>query len=157
MGKSKVDMRQSQKNKCHALIHSAAVAAGAAGTIPIPLSDAIPIGTAQITMIVALGKVFDITISQSAAQCVAGVGLASYAGRTVFTSVVKLVPGIGPFVSGVTAAAITEMLGWVVADDFFRISTGQRPENIQNLDRAVGIYDKYDKKIKPSLYKGRSK
>ena len=29
-----------------------------------------------------------------------------------------------------TAAALTEALGWIIADDFYRISQGNEPENI---------------------------
>lgn len=42
MGKSKVHMPEELKKKCHAAIHSAAVAAGATGAIPIPMADAVP-------------------------------------------------------------------------------------------------------------------
>ena len=139
-------MSKDQKKKCHGIIHTATVAAGAAGAIPIPLSDAIPIGGAQVAMIVGLGKVFDRTISQAVAQSIAGVGLASFVGRTIFTSAAKLIPVAGSIVGGATAAAITEGLGWVIADDFFRIYNNQKPENIQDLDKAIGLYDKYAKK-----------
>lgn len=153
MGKSKVNMSSDEVNKCHAIIHVATVAAGAAGAIPIPMSDVIPIGVIQMAMITSLGKAFDLTISQSAIQGIAGVGMTSYAGHTVFRSVAKLVPGFGSLVGGTTAAVFTEMLGWIIADDFFRMSNGQRPENIQNLDKAVGIYDRYDKKAMQGLPK----
>ena len=56
MGKSKVHMPKSLEKKCHAAIHSAATAAGAAGAIPIPLSDAVPITATQITMIIEIGR-----------------------------------------------------------------------------------------------------
>lgn len=29
-----------------------------------------------------------------------------------------------------TAATLTEALGWIVADDFYRMSNGEEPENI---------------------------
>ena len=29
-----------------------------------------------------------------------------------------------------TAATLTEALGWIVADDFYRMSKGEEPENI---------------------------
>ena len=134
MAKSKVNMPKELSDKCKIAIHAATVAAGAAGAIPIPVADTIPISAAQVTMIVALGKVFDITISESVAKSIITVGLAQTAGRAVVSSAFKMFPGIGTIVGGVisstTAVAITEGLGWLVADDVFRIYSGENPQNI---------------------------
>ena len=133
MSKSKTKMPKELKNKCRAAIHTASVAAGAAGAAPIPIADTIPISAAQVTMVVALGKIFDLTISTSVAKSVIGVGVAQGVGRTLASSL-KAIPGIGTVVGGAicatTAASLTEALGWLVADDFYRISNGEEPENI---------------------------
>ncbi len=116
------------------VIHSATAASAAAGAIPIPMSDAIPITAAQIGMIIALGKEFDITLSDAAAKSILGVGVTQQAGRAVASNLLKAVPGVGTVVGGFigasTAAALTEALGWVIADDFYRMSQGENPENI---------------------------
>lgn len=134
MSKSKVHMPKDLEKKCHLAIHSATTAAAAAGAIPIPMSDAIPITAAQIAMIVQLGKVFGITLSQSAAKSVMNVGIAQSAGRAVAAGLIKAIPGAGTLIGGVisatTAAALTEALGWLVADDFYRMANGEEPENI---------------------------
>ncbi|MCI9428395.1 MAG: GTP-binding protein [Eubacterium sp.] len=134
MRKSKVHMPKELEKKCHIAIHSATAASAAAGAIPIPMSDAIPITAAQIGMVIALGKAFDITLSEAAAKSIMGVGLAQQAGRTVASGVLKMIPGVGTIVGGIvgasTAAALTEALGWIIADDFYRISQGNEPENI---------------------------
>lgn len=134
MRKSKVHMPKELEKKCHIAIHSATAASAAAGAIPIPMSDAIPITAAQIGMVIALGKAFDITLSEAAAKSIMGVGLAQQAGRTVASGVLKMIPGVGTIVGGIvgasTAAALTEALGWTIADDFYRISQGNEPENI---------------------------
>lgn len=134
MSKSKVHMPKNLEKRCHMAIHSASTAAAAAGAIPIPMSDAVPISAAQIGMIIALGKVFDITLSQAAAKSIAGVALTQQAGRAIFANVLKTIPGAGTVVGGVigatTAAALTEALGWIVADDFYRMANGEEPENI---------------------------
>lgn len=133
MSKSKTKMPSDKKNKCGLIIHSASAAAAAAGATPIPVADTIPISAAQVAMIVSLGKVFDLTISNSVAKSVIGVGLAQSVGRTL-ASGLKAIPGIGTVIGGAissaTAASLTEVLGWLVADDFYRISIGQEPENI---------------------------
>lgn len=134
MSKSKVHMPKDLEKKCHIAIHSATTAAAAAGAIPIPMSDAIPITATQIGMIIALGKTFNITLSQAAAKSIAGVGITQQAGRAIVANIFKAIPGIGTVAGGVigatTAAALTEALGWIVADDFYRMANGEEPENI---------------------------
>ena len=134
MRKSKAHMPKEIEKKCHAAIHTAAAGAAAAGAIPLPLSDAVPITASQIAMIVALGKVFGITLSQAAAKSVASVAITQQTGRAVFANILKAIPGagvvVGSVVGATTAATLTEALGWIVADDFFRMANGENPENI---------------------------
>lgn len=79
MGKSKAHMPKELEKKCHVAIHTAT----AAGALPIPMSDAVPITAAQIAMIVALGRAFGIILSESAAKSLVSVGLTQQAGRAV--------------------------------------------------------------------------
>ena len=134
MSKSKVNMPKELKRKCSIIIHSATGASTVAGLIPIPMSDAIPITAAQIGMIIKIGDLFDISLSEAAAKSIAGVALTQQAGRSVASGFLKMIPGVGTLIggmiSGATAAVLTEFLGWVVADDFFRMSQGEDPENI---------------------------
>ena len=129
MGKSKVHMPKELEKKCHIAIHSATTAAAAAGAIPIPMSDAIPITAAQVAMIISLGKVFGISLSQSAAKSIASVVVTQQAGHAIFANILKCIPG-GAVVGATTAATLTEALGWIVADDFYRMSNGEETENI---------------------------
>ena len=134
MSKSKVNMPKELKRKCNIIIHPATGASAVAGLIPIPMSDAIPITVAQIGMIIKIGDLFDISLSEAAAKSIAGVALTQQAGRSVASGLLKMIPGVGTLIGGIisgsTAAALTEFLGWVVADDFFRMSQGEDPENI---------------------------
>lgn len=138
MAKSKTNMPQDKKAKCHAAIHTATAAAIAGGASPIPISDAVVISTAQVGMIVALGKVFGVSISESVAKSIVSVGITQTIGKTVFTNLLKLFPGAnlaGCFIGGAVAGSMTEALGWLVADDFYRISIG---EEAQVLVESVG-------------------
>lgn len=75
---------------------------------------------AQITMIISLGAVFDIPVSKSAAQAIIN-GLAGAAGgRFVSQLLVGWIPVFGNAINATTAASITEMLGWKVAEKFDR-------------------------------------
>lgn len=146
MSRSKVHMSKELKKKCHIAIHSAMSAAAMAGAMPIPMSDAIPITAAQISMIVALGKVFDIRISEAAAKSLMGVGVTQQAGRTIFSNLLKMFPGPGTVAGGIigasTAAVITEVLGWIVADDFYRMLQGEEPENlVETAGELRGAFD----------------
>lgn len=128
MAKTKVTMPDDLKSKCAAVIHTATTAAAAAGVIPIPMADTIPITGAQMTMIMGLAKVFDIPMTQAAAQSILGGTMASQAGRAIFSNIIKGIPGVGTVVGGVisagTSVALTETLGWIVAEDFYKQSIG---------------------------------
>ena len=74
-------MTKSQLTKCNVAIHTASVASGAAGAIPIPVADALPITGAQVLMVIALGKVFDQKITESAAKGLIGAAASTFVGR----------------------------------------------------------------------------
>ena len=146
MNKSKVHMPKNLEKKCHLAIHSATTAAAAAGAIPIPMSDAIPITATQIGMIIQLGKIFGITLSQAAAKSIAGVTLTQQAGRALVANLLKAIPGVGAVLGGAisatTAAVLTEALGWIVADDFYRMANGEEPQNIvEEAEKLKGAFD----------------
>lgn len=103
---------------CHAAIHAAAVGSAAVAFIPIPMADAIPITAAQVSMVVALGMIFDNQMTKSDAQVFLATALAPLAGRALAKNALILVPGVGWAVNGGIAAAITECLGWSVAGEF---------------------------------------
>jgi len=143
---SKVKMDTATRQKCNKIIASAAGAAGPAGGgahfPPIPLADTIPITAAQVGMVIALGKVFDLTISESAAKSVLSIMTAQTVGRAVFANVIKAIPGAGAIVGGVvasaTAGAVTTALGKTVSEDFYKISIGEQPDNISSAAKDIG-------------------
>lgn len=143
MNNSKTNMPSDKKKKCHVIIHVASAAALAAGTIPIPLADTIPISAAQVIMVVNLGKVFDFSISESVAKSIIGVGVAQQVGKSFVKELLKAIgkKTLGPAISGATAASLTELMGWMIADDFYRLSVGEEPqnmtENLKNLKDGI--------------------
>lgn len=106
-------MTKKQIAQCNAAIHTASVAAGASGGIPIPVADAIPITAAQVTMVIALGKIFDQEITSSAAKAAIAAAASTFVGRNL----VKLIPIAGWVVSAAVAAGVTEAIGWTIAVD----------------------------------------
>lgn len=109
-------MNESQIIKCNAAIHTAAAVSAVAGFVPISVADAIPITAAQITMVVALGKIFNVKVTESVAKGMIGAAASTFVGRNF----VKLIPFIGWGVSAAVAAGVTEAIGWMIAVDFAR-------------------------------------
>lgn len=99
-----------------------------------------------MVMIIGLGKVFDLTLPTCAAKSIIGVGVTQQAGRAVVSNFLKMIPGAGTIAGGIigasTAATLTEMLGWVIADDFYRMSQGEEPENI--VESASDLKEAFD-------------
>lgn len=107
-------MSEDQIVKCNLAIHGAAVLSGAAGAVPIPVADAVPITAAQVTMVLGLGKIFGQEITESAAKGLIGAAASTFVGRNL----VKLIPVAGWVVSAAVAAGVTEAIGWTIAVDF---------------------------------------
>jgi uncharacterized protein (DUF697 family) len=120
------NLTNSQALWCHAIIHTASIACAAIGFVPIPVADTIPITGAQVSMVLALGKVFDNEITKSDAQVLLKTLAAPLAGRALAKVGLVFVPGIGWAINGAIAGTVTEALGWTVANDFALKSQQQK-------------------------------
>ena len=113
-------MTDSQLTKCHAIIHAASVTCAGlgGGMAQLPMSDAVPISAAQVTMVIGLGEVFHKAITESGAKAIiAGVSGAAV-GRLISQCLVGWIPVWGNAINAFTAAGITETLGWKIAYQF---------------------------------------
>lgn len=138
-------MTKAQIAKCNMAIHTAAGVSGAVGGIPIPIADALPITAAQVTMVLALGKVFDQKITESAAKGLIGAAASTFVGRNL----VKLVPIAGWVISAAVAAGVTEAIGWTIAIDFantFR-KEWERKRNAVDAADAFAEAEKYKRAV----------
>ncbi|MDE6593369.1 MAG: hypothetical protein K2K57_09965 [Oscillospiraceae bacterium] len=113
-------MTNEQKKKCHAIIHAASVSAAGvgAGLAQIPFSDNAVIVPIQVAMIISLGKVFDLSISESAAMSALTTAAASTVGRGMSQILIGWIPGVGNVINASTAAGVTEAAGWIIANEF---------------------------------------
>jgi len=113
-------MTDEQKEACHVIIHGAATAAGAtgAGLAQLPLTDSAVIIPLQVAMIIALGKVFEIQLTEGAAKGMALAATAALVGRAASQILVGWIPFLGNAINAATAAGITEALGWTIAKEF---------------------------------------
>lgn len=136
-------MTEDQIVKCNLAIHTAATASGAAGAIPIPVADAVPITAAQIAMVLALGKVFEQEITDSAAKGLIGAAASTFVGRNL----VKLIPVAGWIASAAVAAGVTEAIGWTIAVDFANNARREwdRRRNAEEAAQAYAAAEKYKK------------
>ena len=113
-------MTGSQKIKCNAIIHSASTATAVVGggLAQIPTSDNAVITPIQLSMTIALGKVFNVSITQSSAMATIASVSAATIGRAASQVLVGWIPGAGNVINAITAATLTESIGWLIADQF---------------------------------------
>ncbi|MEY8392918.1 hypothetical protein AALA98_16500 [Lachnospiraceae bacterium 45-W7] len=107
--------------KCNAIIHSAAVSAGGvgAGMAQIPCADSTVITPIQIGMVTALGKVFDLHITDGIAKGIIGGFAGAYIGRGLVQITLGWIPGVGNTINTATASGLTEAIGWAAANQFY--------------------------------------
>lgn len=113
-------MTIAQKIKCNAIIHSFSAAAGGIGfgLANIPCSDSVPLVAIQTAMIISLGTVFGVSVSDAATKTIFADTIGTTIGKGVANVVSGWIPGVGNAVNGVTAAGITETIGWIAAKSF---------------------------------------
>ena len=113
-------MNDSQQNKCHAIIHSTAgvCAAIGAGMAQLPGTDSSLIIPIQVRMIISLGAVFDIGLEESTAKATLATATATMVGRGLSQALLGWIPGYGNALNASTAFAVTESIGWAIANDF---------------------------------------
>lgn len=105
--------------KCHGIIHgfTATATAVGAGLAQLPMSDAIALAPIQIGMIMALGRVLGLNLSESTAKGLQANLVGGIVGKTVANALTCWIPGIGNVINGSTAAVVTETMGWLVVED----------------------------------------
>ena len=113
-------MTEDQRAGCHAIIHGASLAAATVGggLAQVPIADSALLVPLQVTMIVGLGKVFNVDITESAAKGIALGMVGMYVGRAASQLLVGWIPGLGNVLNASTAAGLTEAMGWAVAKRF---------------------------------------
>ncbi len=126
------ERKQAMIENCKTIIHVASGAAGAAGLIPIPFSDALAIAPIQAGMIYKMNDAFGMDLDKSVGASLV-VGLLSVTavvqvGRTLVNGFLKFIPVVGSVAGGATAAVITEGIGFAylkVLEKCFNDETGE--------------------------------
>ncbi len=108
---------RSRKDECERIINTASAASAAAGGLTlVPGSDAILIMPVQIWMVVALGRVFGVRVSKSAAKAAIYASLGRVIGLGGVSVLSRLVPGFGNVVNAGVAFSVTQGIGNIVVD-----------------------------------------
>ncbi|GAA9933561.1 hypothetical protein VN0866_05590 [Helicobacter pylori] len=124
--------KQAMIDKSKNIIHIASGAAGTAGLIPIPFSDALAIAPIQAGMIYKMNDAFGVKMKDSVAASLItgllGVTAVVQVGRMLVNGLLKFIPVVGSVAGGATAAIITEGIGFAylkVLKKCFNDETGE--------------------------------
>ncbi len=114
------NLPQEMKNRCRGIIDMSAAACGlvGAGLTQIPGSDSAVILPIQIRMLQELGRQFGIELTEASLEAFLVSGAATAGGRTLSQWLLRWFPGAGNAVNGLTAAGITELIGWAAVINF---------------------------------------
>ncbi len=109
-----------QKILCHTIIHGASASAGAVGLglAQLPCADNAVIVPIQVSMVIALGQVFGLEFTKRTAAATAASASATLLGRAASQLGAGWIPVGGNIINAGTAVSITEILGWMLAEDF---------------------------------------
>ena len=115
-----MNMTEDQRQECHVIIHGTATAgAGAAAAMAqIPGADNVALVGLEVGMVIALGRVFGVSVTESGAKSLVAAYAGTLVGRGVSQVLIGWIPGLGNAVNAGTAAAVIESLGWAVVADF---------------------------------------
>lgn len=116
-----MNMTQAQYNKCRAIIHSAAGAAGAGNLVPVPGTGAAADLLAMTAMTASLAGVFGSNVNEQVAR---GMAIAALKQsllkqpiKVLGKELAKLVPGLGQMVAPAISITLIEAAGWAIAND----------------------------------------
>ena len=119
-------MTEEQKTRCHAIIHSAAVAAGGGNVVPIPGVGLAADTAALVGMAVGLAGVFGQSLPESAAKAMAvdtlKKTLLKQPVKVIAKELSKFIPFLGSVFSATVSVGLVEAAGWSLANDFDRES-----------------------------------
>ncbi|GAA7244876.1 hypothetical protein Kyoto90A_08310 [Helicobacter pylori] len=137
--------KQAMIDKSKTIIHVASGAAGAAGLIPIPFSDALAIAPIQAGMIYKMNDAFGVKMKDSIAASLItgllGVTVVAQVGRTLVNGFLKFIPVVGSVAGSATAVAITEGIGFAylkALEKCFNDETGE--VNLPAMDTIKSLF-----------------
>ena len=115
-----------------------------AGFIPIPVADFLAIGAIQVDMVRQLCKLYGLSFKESEGKALVSALTSSGLAKIAARAVIKLIPGFGQIVGGVTLAIFSGASTYALGEVFKRhFETGG---TILDFD-AEGLKKMYDEKF----------
>ena len=123
-------------SRAKTLVVTTAAASFGEGFIPLPFSDAAVLVPTEISMLAGITVIFGISVSKNLLKSIVtslvGTAGATFAGKTIVSNLIKLLPGFGTVVggaiNGTTASALTIALGEAYIAIMTRIVNGEISE-----------------------------
>ena len=117
-------MTEDQKIRCHAIIHSAAVAAGSGNAVPVPVLGLAADTAALVGMAIGLAAVFGQSIPECAAKAMAidalKKTLLKQPVKVIAKELSKIIPFFGSAFAATVSVGLADAGGWALAGEFER-------------------------------------
>ena len=117
-------MTEEERVKCHAVIHSTAISAGAGNCVPVPgLGVAVDM-TAMVVMTMSLSSILGLDIQKEVAKALVIATLKETALKQpikiITKELAKLIPFAGQVVSSTISVTMVEATGWSIVNELER-------------------------------------
>ena len=147
----KVSINQKLK-RAHAVVGTAALAAGGAGAVPLPFSDAIAIIPVQISMLASISAVWGLPVSTTFLGTLVSGAITSsastLAGRAAVGALLKLIPGIGSTAGGAISAGVASTLTVAFGESYIAALYALTKNNPNRIPTAEEIRDEFTRQLK---------
>ena len=114
-----------KKKHAHIAVATAVAAATAAGAVPIPFADAVVLVPIQVTMLTSISVIFGLEISESFltgfVSSTLGTAGTTVLGKTVVSSLIKMIPGIGSLAGGAISATTAGLLTTALGEVYIKV------------------------------------
>ncbi len=114
------NLPQEIRMRCSGIIAMTSAACGlvGAGLAQVPGSDSAVIVPLQIKMVQDIARQFGLEVTESSIEAFVVSAAATAGGRALSQWLLRWFPGVGNTINGLTAAGVTELVGWVAAINF---------------------------------------
>lgn len=152
--KASIQLKHEKANK---IVLATAAASFGEGYIPVPFSDCAVLIPTQIAMIAAITAIYGVNVSEGMIKgfvtSLVGTAGATFAGKTIVSTIFKLIPvvgtAIGGTISGTTAALLTTALGKTYMKMMEMTLEGEIKESELNSEKAQKkIREIFDKEVR---------
>lgn len=149
--KANLDLKVTEARK---VVYKYCSGSGLIGASPIPFSDAPLLVADQIAMIAKITGVFGLSLDKALIMAIissaAGITGTTFAGKTVVTNMLKMIPGAGTIAGGVISAGVAASLTFSLGLAYIKVcefivreeAKGNRVENDQIIEKMKETFRK---------------